>query len=649
MKVTQPDSRSITIASQTGVRVHVPYRFFWNGHERPAESIILSRAPGSSRRASAPSRAAWEVRAFFLFGEIRDRLTEDASGVTLRRTWLVKTPGSVHLSIDLEREPGRDLRWLFPGVKAGTGLPSGTISFLGEKTSAPSAVFFAADGQGMLLFSRTSWSEGSAAAVGIGRTEFEDEPSRLRVEVRFPGIEEPSGRTGPRPEHVLPAQDQTIESPGAIERSHDLFMTFSAANAIMLDGPAAAVDRIVPRQPKKAKAAPSSSVDTDHLAQALSAALPALLLEDGGIAGIREHPGSPWLSSMAGLGISLGLRKLFPGNEALLETALRLADFSLKGQVPSGFFYEVFHAESRQWRGVRGQSGSVLLSLGQSARIAELLLLLAQDLADHDLPNEKYYLAGLRFVEFFLDEKARLSMPGSLHGPADRRPARDEPGALGGLELFFPMARVLEKTGKDRYRKALDMLVRRFSAIPWDPFGPPSSRSGRSADAAGSLLAARLFLEMRASGYRPSEPTTSSAAAARARAAESVRLIASLLLPWIRIHPAEDGEGALPGCLVDSFTCQRALCAGNETALLLLRLRAIAADEPLKKLLRDLARLCVEAARSAPPGLAFVQHTRWDANGKPEEGRGRRGPLDARRLASEVLAGVALSEQFPRF
>ena len=32
MTVTQPDSRSIRIVSETGVRLSVPYRIFWNGH-----------------------------------------------------------------------------------------------------------------------------------------------------------------------------------------------------------------------------------------------------------------------------------------------------------------------------------------------------------------------------------------------------------------------------------------------------------------------------------------------------------------------------------------------------------------------------------------------------------------------------------------
>jgi len=280
--------------------------------------------------------------------------------------------------------------------------------------------------------------------------------------------------------------------------------------------------------------------------------------------------------------------------------------------------------------------------------IAERLLLLAAVLEENGLPHEKYYLAGLRFVDFFLDEKAKLSMPGSLHSPTDRTPQPQPDGGLGGLELFHPMARILEKTGKDRYRKGLDALVKRFSSIPWHPFLPPSSRDGRSPDAAGALLAVRLFLGMRSLGYHPAEQTVSSVSAARANAAASARLFASLLVPWVRIHPAQDGPEALPGCLVDSFSCQRVIFAGYQTALLLLGLRKVTAEPPLKAFLRDLARLCLEAAGSAPIGSSFLQHTRWDAAGKPDEGRGRRGPIDSRRLASEVLAGLELAGEFPR-
>jgi serine/threonine protein kinase len=217
--------------------------------------------------------------------------------------------------------------------------------------------------------------------------------------------------------------------------------------------------------------------------------------------GMRETPGSPWLSSAAGLGVAVALRRLFPGDARRGELSLRLADFVLKGQIPSGFFHESFSVEAGRWKGVRGQPGRTLLSLGQSARIAELLLDLADALSGEGRPFEKDFLAALRFVEFFLDEKGRLSMPGSLHLPADRSPVSTHQAALGGLELFFPTAAVYVRTGRDRYKKALDLLVKRFSNLSWNAFQPPCSREGRGPDSAGALLAARLYVRMKSDRY----------------------------------------------------------------------------------------------------------------------------------------------------
>ena len=219
-----------------------------------------------------------------------------------------------------------------------------------------------------------------------------------------------------------------------------------------------------------------------------------------------------------------------------MELSLRLADFSLKGQLASGYFYESYSIDKGEWDGVRGSPARTLLSTGQSSRIAELLLLFAENLEQSGRPFEKYFHAGLRFREFFLDEKGRLSMPTPLIPPAVHIPPGPQAEGLGGLELFFPLALLREKTGRDRYKKALDGLVKRFSALSWHAFQPPSSREGRSPDVAGALLAAGLFVRMRGLGYKPMEPPVSTATEAAARAAESTRLFMSLVVPWVRVH-----------------------------------------------------------------------------------------------------------------
>ena len=664
MKVTQPDSRSIRIVSDTGIRLSVPYRFFWNGHERPAESIALDPVKGSP--------GAYEVRAFFLFGEIRDRLREDASGVVLTRTWSVKTPGTVHLCIDFELDPASDPAWLAPGVLAGHGMPERPVSFLADRTTYPAGVFVSLGRKGFLLFSPSAFCGEEAGSIGISRTEVEDEPHRLHLQIRFPGIEEPSGRIGPKPRDEEPAEEDAIQSPGSLELTHEACLVFADRQQITVRGPAAVLQR-VPRagdRPLRPKPVTESA-----LGDTLRRVLDGHLVQAGGVTGLRELPDSPWVSASAGLGCALALRALMPADDRTNELGLRLADFALKGQVPWGLFYESFHVPSGRWRGVRGISDHAVLSVGQSARIADLLLELAEDLASRGQPHEKYFLAGLRFVDYFLDDKGKLAQPGGLHIPSAGAAAAEAAPGLAGMELFFPMARVLARTGRDRYKKALDQMGRRFSELPWDAFQPPASREDRGSDSAAALLAVGLFLRMRALGYKPTEPPVTGAAAAREKAAESARLFSSLLVPWIRVHPEPEGaptrgqpSGASHhGYLQDSFVRQRLLCAGNQTALLLLGLAALTADASEKKLLHALARDCRTQADGVPIGAAFIQHTRWDEAGEMPGGKKaghppdqkkrparraspfRVGAVDSRRVATEILAAVELEKSFPGY
>ena len=636
MKISQPDSRTILVESDTGTAFHVPYRFFWNGHDREPESIVLDGA--------AAGRRGWgEVRAFFLFGTVKDRISADAAGITLLRTWSVTSPGSVRLSIDLEFDAREASSCLFPGVNASKGLPVKPVSFLADRTSWPGAIVLSLGRRGAAVFARSASCGGIGGSVGVWRRDVEDEGPRLCVQVRFPGVEFSSARGG---EEEGPA----IESPGSLERSHEVFLAFSRREEIHAQGTAAALRRVVQGRGAGREAFPS--VDSGLLARAVSGALSTHLLEKGGIAGIREVPGSKWLSSSAGLGISLAIRRLFPGDARLGELALRLADFSLKGQHPAGLFYESFDADTGTWRGVRGRKRGEVVSLEQSARAAELLLALSDLLELEGLPHEKYFLAGLRFVDFFVDEKGRLGIPGDLHAPGEKAPApapesaargapgvRTAPGVRGiaGLSIFFPLARVAAKTGRDRYRKALDVIVRRFSESPWDAFAPPARRDDRDPDSEAAMLAARLFAGMRSLGYRPVEPA-GSAGRSRGGSESSALLFSSLLVPWIRLEePGKDGgaPGSLPlspatGCLVDSFARQRVLSAGNETARLLLSLRALAKEAWLRSVLKGCARLCLGAAQRVPPGASFPN-----------------GPVDSRRLAREVESGLALAKEFP--
>jgi hypothetical protein len=370
------------------------------------------------------------------------------------------------------------------------------------------------------------------------------------------------------------------------------------------------------------------------------------------------------------------IRRLFPKDEQLGEIALRLADFALRGQHPSGLFYETFDTRIGEWLGVRGIGKRPLVSLAQSARIAERVIALASDLASRSLPFEKYWLAGLRFVELFLDGKGRLIMPGSLYAPGESvLPAGTGGEAwdadLEGFDFLLPLARVHKRTGRDKFRKAIDLMVGRFSSLPWEISHLPTSRAGREPDSLAAMRCARVFIEMRRLGYRPVDSPTGNSSGPRARRGHEARgahgarggpvrltndsplLFASLVLPWIRVHPAGGekltaGTFDAAGGIVDSFLRQRILFAGYETAWLLLSLARLSSEPWIRRVLKCMADLCIECAGRAPMGSGFYLHTRWAPNGNSGKENLLLGPVDSRRLAREAEFAMRIMDEFPR-
>ena len=208
------------------------------------------------------------------------------------------------MSILVEVDPALVTRCLFPGVQATDGAIPVPLSFLGEKTSYPSSVLLAMGKKGLIIFSDTARNLSVGASIGVARTEIQDEPTRLCVEMRFPGVERPSERVGPRPEEVRQQEDETIESPGSLERSHTLYLAFAPTDEIQIQGASAVLARLFPRSAKAAgERAPSlePSLSNYGSARRCAAVLDTHLHQKGGVAGIKEIPRSPWISSAAGL------------------------------------------------------------------------------------------------------------------------------------------------------------------------------------------------------------------------------------------------------------------------------------------------------------------------------------------------------------
>ncbi len=637
MTVSQRDARSVRI-EHDGLVFSLAYRFWWEGRDRSPESIAVEGD---------------RVRAFFLSADIRDSLAADAHGVLVRREWSVRSPGPVRLAVDVRLEPDGPVAFLLPGVALSDGLPAEGVAAHGGRTAWPSAAGLTIGGRGIVGFAIDEGPVPSGIAFApvdqedLPPAEREDGPSPLSLALTLPGPDAAGRPVGGR--------SGTVESTGTLEAARTFRIVSAPARRAWLRGAAAVLAALGGWPAARAK----GKAVRDAVAGAVTRCLETHRYERGGVAGLRIDAAGPLLSASAGAGMAVLLRELFPADPAMAELALRLADFSLKAQHPSGLFYENFHADRAEWQGVPGRGGRSALGIAEAARTADRLLAFADSLRSAGLPCRKYQLAGERFVEFFFDDRGRFQLPGALHLPGVREPA--EPG-LAGLELCFPLARVLERTGHDRHRKALDALGHELAALPWGTPWLPSTGEERGPDSAGALLCARVALELARGGAIRRNSSSASHGRARPRTATGpvdVGDAASVVLPWVYANPRPPVAGVTTlGGIVESFHDQRLAGAGAEAGWVLAGLADLAVEPWMRRTLEGFSRMCVAFADGLPPGTSHVAHLAELAAAAPAadaRGRGRRregastasgpvvGPVDARRLVREAGFRLAIA------
>ncbi len=619
MKIVQTSARTVRIETGSG-SFSVPYRIYWNGHDRDPESIVLD---GN------------KVQAFFLFATVRDEITGDADGILISRSWSVTSPGSLRLSFEADFDASEG--WpacLFPAAASQIEPRAAPFSVLGERTSLPASVFLFMKDAGVCVYSSLPAESGDAASIGIRRVEGEDGPL-ARVETRIPPFVNPAEPFGPRPEHVSAREETEIVTETGLEKTLAFSVVFAPRESIAVAGMGSALHRLKPR---KGRAGPPPLLSEGAWRDALSSCLETHLYRSGGMTAARETASGPYLSVSASASLAFCLRRAFPSSGEMEETALRLADFCLMAQHPTGLYYETFDSRSGAWLGVPGKRirralfGSAaakapLVPLECAARTADLLLELSEDLERASKPGRKYALSAERFVDFFFDEKGKLAMPGALHVPGDLEPAEE---GIGAFELFFPLARMARLTRRDRYGKALDAMAALFLDGGWDASRPPSSRTGRDPDSRAALSCGRIAAAMQALGLIPRDP---------------LRYL-SALAPWIRINRPPRPEAVdSSGGIADSFRRVRLLFRCAETAYTLKSLAACGADRGTAEAVEDLSRFVLEFSGRAPCGTGFLLHTAWSMDGKPEDRGGDvLGPVDARVLAREIEFAVRLRE-----
>lgn len=634
MTVSQRDARSVRV-EHDGLAFSLAYRFWWDGRDREPESIAVDGG---------------RVTAFFLSASIRDTVTAGPHGVLVRREWSVRSPGQVRLALDVRLEPDGPVACLLPGVALARDLAPGGIAAHANRTAWPCAAGVTIGGRGIVGF---ALEEGTfPGGIAFAPIDQRDVPPSQREEGATPpvlSLQVPGPAAAADPAAATPG---SLTSDGTVEETRTFRLVAGPARRSWLRGASAVLATLAAAPPPRRP----SRVVRESVAGAVARCLATHLYERGGVAGLRLEPQSPLLSASAGAGMAVLLRELFPGDPSRAELALRLADFSMKGQHPRGLFCETFHADRGEWQGVGGHPGSAAMGIAGSARTADRLLAFADSLAAAGLPHEAYRIAGERFVEQCFDEQGRFRIAGTAHRVGDREPGST---VLANLELCFPLARVLARMGHDRHRKAIDALAHDLASLPWGTPWLPSSTGRGEPDASGALLCGRvlLALDRLAGGPRAGASPGRSAKAGRrtSRLPVDPADVASVVLPWVYANPGAAAVGSLGG-IVESFPGLRLAGAGAEAAWVLAGLAELVREPWVRRALEGFARHCLAFADGLAPGTAYVDHLasiapvpggehrrpgrRSAAAAKPAA---TRGPVDARRLVSEATFRLAIA------
>jgi hypothetical protein len=588
MRITQADYRTVRIAAG-GLTVLLRYSLYQDGDERLPESIACRGD---------------QVTAYFLASTIRDFIAPERHGLSIQRSWTVLQEGRVGLSFCLEFPELTGAAWLLPGVARGESVPLEAEPADGSLTALPAGLYLLAGRASVLVFADPPAAERRGSSVELARLVQEEEPL-VRVELHRPprAGAVPGRKPAQRGRAALQAQ-AALRVSGSLEQAARLNLVIAPARELFAQGLSAALDRLATWQPRPAGAqgnlAPAALQARTR--KEIAACRQHLLVDQGGTCGLRLSPGLETLSTSAGAGLAALLPGLFPGEEEMEELALRLADFVLRAQLPTGLFCERYDLKRRSWLETDGRKTRPPgVPAGQSADTARALVVLVGLLRRRRLPHLRYLHAAARAV-------------GALAAAAAASPASETEAMI----LPEPLAELYLLTGKDAHKKTLAGIRERFFSVDREPAAEDTLQP--------AFLRARAAAALSAAGFLPKGPEA----------------CLYSLLPWIHLNPGESPGQAGPvpcGGLHETLGARRLLFRGFELAHLLARLGARLPQGTA--FLRELLPRLLDFTLGQPVGTSYL------SLGEPA-GQAV-GPVDSRLLVRELTARHRLLEEFPQF
>jgi hypothetical protein len=305
--------------------------------------------------------------------------------------------------------------------------------------------------------------------------------------------------------------------------------------------------------------------------------------------------------------MALILTRLYPDDPEQLETALRLADFSLKGQHPGGMFYDQYDLRRNCWVGLKTQpipdktQTVPELRIDEAAEVCIRLLDLAQRLQVLDQPYFAYTHGAARFVDLLFDDRGRATSYAAIIRPTPHQPVED---GIGFSALVPSLRWLRRQTAKDRYQKALRALRDYYFTNPPDPLASLENVHLSLLLAQGAVLLAQ-------EGFKIKE----------------LPAYLDQLLPWIYVNHNGDPQIDLAGGALSSWKNTQLHSRSFELAHTLLQFKALLSRTGVW-LDKAVAQL-LHFAGKQPLGTAF-----YDLS--PESNQGPH-PIDARVLVRETL------------
>jgi len=477
MRIKQADFRTIQI-EKLSLSCRLRYSLYQDGEIRYPESITCR---GDT------------VVAYFLTLTIRDFVAETPHGFCIERHWNIVPEGSFGLSFCLELPADSEMAYLFPGVSSGRPVPRSGELFPGEQTCYANGLFLFRKPECVLIFSDPAASPEEAGSIEAKRLQNENETDFTRAEIRVPAAVKPAEKETRRGGK----QTQFFRSDGQLQYDLRLNVVTAPPDQIYRRGISAVLDRSKTFLHPPPRLSAASIRDT--LGNRVEECLKMFLIDRGPLCGLLETKGGNRISSLAGCTLALIQLRFLSADTDAVELALRLADFSLKGQHPRGQFYPYYRMDRKTWLPAESP---VAIPLRRAAAIALMLLRIAAALKSKDIPASAYLHAASHMADSLLqgnqdlEDLAGLLYPDSLlsAGAAEAGPTE---GSLMLVELFLELHKV---TGKDQYRKALRTLKSGF----FSQKSPPLFLFGldeNPADLDTILVHAQAAVSLDTSGY----------------------------------------------------------------------------------------------------------------------------------------------------